>query len=46
MATKTKQHTKPIALVHKFINKKELCRMEKAVENMVVYNYYKPNVKK
>lgn len=44
--TKSKQHNKPTALVHKSIMKKEFCIMVKAVENPVAYTFYMQNLKK
>ncbi|OAY53119.1 60S ribosomal protein L28-2 isoform X2 [Manihot esculenta] len=44
--TKTKKQSKPVALLHKSVMKKEFRRMAKAVENQVGDNYYRPDLKK
>ncbi|XP_057457846.1 60S ribosomal protein L28-2-like [Lotus japonicus] len=44
--TKSKKETKPAALVHKSVMKKEFRRMAKAVQNQVADNYYRPDLKK
>ncbi|XP_059642866.1 large ribosomal subunit protein eL28y-like [Cornus florida] len=44
--TKTKKQSKPAALLHKCVMKKEFNRMAKAVSNQVADNYYRPDLKK
>ncbi|XP_061356617.1 large ribosomal subunit protein eL28y-like [Gastrolobium bilobum] len=44
--TKTKKQNKPAALLHKSVMKKEFRRMAKAVQNQVVDNHYRPDLKK
>ncbi|KAL5579394.1 hypothetical protein UlMin_011836 [Ulmus minor] len=44
--TKTKKQTKPAALLHKSVMKKDFRRMADAVVNQVANNHYRPDLKK
>nr|KJB64596.1 hypothetical protein B456_010G080800 [Gossypium raimondii] len=44
--SKTKKQNKPASVLHKSVMRKEFPRMAKAVVNQVVYNHYRPDLKK
>ncbi|MFQ6642614.1 hypothetical protein Gotur_017589 [Gossypium turneri] len=44
--SKTKKHNRPAIVLHKSVMRKECSRMAKAVVNQVVYNHYRPDLKK